>query len=104
MTGYVWVGNRPARCGSVGLGLPALQALQEAQVDQHVDQRIVVGDGLTVAEMGSLDAQRHRLRVDALDSAALTVEALVEFAVAVERIAQARADAGGHHGGAATAL
>ena len=79
------------------------QALQETQVDQEVDQRVVIGDGWAVAQMRTFDAEGHRLRVDALDGGALSIDGLVFLAVTVEGVAQASADTGGHHRGAAAA-
>jgi len=70
------------------------QALKETQVDQDVDQRVLIGDGLTVAQMRALNAERDGLRVDPLDRGALAIDLLVEFTVAVKRVAQTRAVVG----------
>jgi hypothetical protein len=51
--------------------------LQEAEVDENVDQRVAVGDGLLVAEVGAFDAQRDGLAVNALGGGALLVDVLV---------------------------
>jgi len=40
--------------------------LQEAQVDEDVDQRVPVGDGVLVTEVRAFDTQRDGLGVDAL--------------------------------------
>lgn len=62
----------------------------------------MVGDGLTVADLGALDAQFDRLTVDTFVGGALLVHPLVGIAVAVDLIADTGADAGGDGGGAAT--
>jgi len=54
--------------------------------------------------MGALNAKGHGLRVDAFDGGALAKDLLVQVAVAVESITQARADTGGHQGGTAAAF
>jgi hypothetical protein len=89
---------------SIRFGQLQTQALQEAQVDQDIDQRVLVGDGGAVAQMWPLDAQGHRLRIDPLNGGALAIEGFVQLAVAVERVTQARADTDRHHGGAALLL
>ena len=77
-------------------------ALETAQVDEEVDEGVEVGDGVTVANMGTFDAEGDGLAIDAFDRGALSVDILVSLAVAVEGVAQASADAGGH--GRRTAL
>lgn len=78
------------------------RALPGPQVDQDVDEGVLVGDGLAVAQPGTLDAQFLGLAVDALGGGPLLVDCLVYGAVAVELIANAGADAGGQCGHAAT--
>ncbi len=57
---------------SVGLpGLDLADALEGAQVDQDVDERVQVGDGRAVAQPGALDTGFGCLRVDPLDGRAL---------------------------------
>jgi len=46
--------------------------------------------------MRAFDAECHSLRVDAFDGGALAIHLFVEFAVPIEGVAQARADAGRH--------
>jgi len=87
---------------SIGFGQLQTQALQEAQVDQDINQRVLVGDGGAVAQMWPLDAQCHGLRIDPLNGGALAIEGFVQLTVAVERVTQACADAGRHHRGAST--
>ncbi|MCC6188489.1 MAG: hypothetical protein IT318_05615 [Anaerolineales bacterium] len=41
--------------------LALAHALQEAQVDQDIDQGIVVGDGGAVAQVRAFNAERQRL-------------------------------------------
>ncbi len=69
------------------------QPLQGAQVDQRIGQGIEVGDGLAVAEFRAFDAQLDSLAVDALVGGALLVDFLILRAVAIQRMAQACADA-----------
>ena len=71
-------------------------ALQEAQIDEEVGQGVEIGNGVAVAEVGAFDAEGDGLAVDALDGGALLVDILVSLALAVEGVAQASADAGGH--------
>ncbi len=53
--------------GGVGLNnllvfaLAVTQAVQEAQVDQDIDERVLIRDGLAVAEMRTFDTQGERL-------------------------------------------
>ncbi len=54
--------------------------VQGAQVDQNVDERVLVSDGLAVAQPGPFDAEGHSLGVDALGGSTLIVDALVDFA------------------------
>jgi len=61
--------------------------LQGAQVDQHVDERVLVGDGLAVAQLGARDTQRDGLGVDALGGGALLVDVLIDVTVTVEIVA-----------------
>ena len=75
--------------------------MQSAQVDQHVNERVLVRDGLTIAQPGALNAQRLGLGVDALGGRTLLVDILVDRALAVELMANARPDAGGQRGDAA---
>ena len=86
---------------SLGFWLAVTDALEKAQVDQHVDQGIEIGNRRTVADMGTLNAKRFGLAVDALNGGALLVDILVGLAVAIQGVAKSSADAGGHHGGAA---
>ena len=52
-------------------------ALQGAQVDQDVDQRVLVGDGALAAQVRALDAEGQGLAVDAFVGGALVVDGLV---------------------------
>lgn len=72
------------------------------QVYQHIDQGIVIGDGSAIAQLGAFNTQGYGLAVDALGSGALFVDPLVDLAVAVELITNARPHAGGHSGHTAT--
>ena len=89
---------------SIGFGQLPPQALQEAQIDQEVNERVLVRNGRAVAQMRPLNAQGDGLRVNAFDGGALAIDPLVQLAVTVEGVTQARADTGGHHGRAALLL
>lgn len=78
--------------------------MQGAQVDEHIDQRVEIGNRATVAEAGTLDAKFPGLAVDAFGGRALTIDALEVVAGAVEFMADAVAWAGGEGGDAATLL
>ena len=75
--------------------------MQGPQVDQDVDQGVLVGDGLAVAQPGALDAEFLGLGVDALGGGALLVDFFEDGVVAVELVADACANAGGQGGDAA---
>ena len=75
-----------------------VDALERMQVDDNIDQGVDVGDGRTVAQMGTLDAQRKRLAVDALGGSALVVDLSELLAGAVKLIAKPRAHARGEGG------
>ena len=94
-----WVGSR-----SVSGRLALAQALQEAQVDQQINQGVLVGNGAAIAQVRALDAEGDGLGVDAFHRRALAIEILVEGALAIQRIAQAGADTGRHHGRTAALL
>ena len=75
--------------------------MQGAQVDQDVYEGVLIGDRLSVAQLGVLDTQRDGLTVDALGSSALFVNLFVSLAVSVKLVPDAGADAG-RDGGDAT--
>ena len=85
-------------------GLAGADALQGTQVDQDVDEGVLVGDGLTVAQLGAFDVQFEGLAVDALCGGALFVDGFEQVTFAVELVTDAAAmaaaiagsDAGGH--------
>jgi hypothetical protein len=65
--------------------------VQGAQVDQDVDEGVLIGDSVTIAQPGTLNAEFFGLGVDALGGGALFVDALVDFAL----VADANLNAGG---------
>ena len=73
-------------------------ALEQAQVDESVDQRVAVDDRLPIARVRPFDAEGLSLAVEALGRGALAIGVLVVRGLAVEGIAQARPDTGGHRG------
>ena len=66
--------------------------MQEAEIDEQINERILVGDGFAIAKDGALDAEGNGLRVDAFDGGALVVDAFVGNGVTVEGVADACAD------------
>jgi hypothetical protein len=38
------------------MGMPVAHAMQRAQVDQHVDEGILIGNCLLIAQFGTFDA------------------------------------------------
>ncbi len=78
--------------------------MQEAEIDEQIDKRVLVGNGGAVAQMRTLDTEGGGLRINSLNGRALFVDVLVRLAVAVEGVTQAGADRGGHHGGATALL
>jgi len=77
---------------SIGFGQLQTQALQEAQIDQEVNECVLVRNGWAVAQMRPLNAQGDGLRVNAFDGGALPIEIFVNLAVAVQGIPQAGSD------------
>ncbi len=73
-----------------------LNALERAQINQHIHQRIEVGNARPIPNLGSLDAQFDGLAVDTLGGRALLEDGLVVVTVAVELVANACANARGH--------
>ena len=84
------------------LGQTLADPLESVQIDQDVGQRVVIGDGHAIAQLGTLDAQGDSLTVDAFGSRTLLVDLLVRFAIAVDLVAHPRSFAGGQ--GCDTAL
>jgi hypothetical protein len=71
--------------------------VEQAQIDERVNQRIDVCDGTSVADVRALDAEGESLAVDALHGSALAVDIFVFVAIPVEGVTQPGTDAGGHH-------
>ena len=84
------------------LSFLATHALQSAEVKQDVDQSVLIGDRLLIAESGAFNAQFFSQGIDALGGGALLVYLLVCVAVPIELVPDASADAGGYFGDAAT--
>ena len=74
---------------SLSLALP--DTLDEAQVDEEVNQRIAVGDGALVAQLGSLNTQSSGLSIEAFGGGALAVDVFEGFRVSVELVTDASA-------------
>lgn len=72
------------------------KTLKEAKVDQGIGQCVEVGDGIAIAKVRALNAEIDSLAIDAFGSRALVVNLFVDWALSIERIAQACANAGRH--------
>ncbi len=59
--------------------------LKGTHIDNHIDQRIQIGNGAAIAHFGILNAERLGLAVDALTRSALRVDRVIEQSIAVER-------------------
>jgi len=70
--------------------------MERLQVDQHIDQGILIGNGPLVAQAGPLDAQRHRLAVDPFAGGALLVQLFVSGAFSIQLVAKPCARGGPH--------
>lgn len=75
--------------GQLSLARP--HPVQTAQIDEHIGQRVLVGDRSLVAQLGPLDTQLQRLAVDPLIGRALLVDQLVGVAPAIQLVADALA-------------
>jgi hypothetical protein len=94
-----WFFNNSGYCGA-----SCAQAMEEAQIDEQIDQSVLIGNGGAIPQMRSFDAEVDRLRVDPFDGGALPIDLFVTVAVAIQRVADAGPDADGHHGGTAALL
>ena len=70
-------------------------ALKCPEIDDDIDERILIGNGLAVAEVRTLNAQIDGLRVDAFGGGSLLVDLLILRALTIQLIAQASPDADG---------
>lgn len=57
--------------------------MEGTHIDNQIDQRIEIGDGPTIADLGTLDAQCFGLAVDALAGRALRVNGVIQGTIAV---------------------
>ena len=80
------------------------EPVQEAEIDEQINEGVLVSDGFAIAKNGTLNAEGFGLGIDTLDGGALVVYTFVKIAVAVESVAEACTDRGRHHGRAATGL
>ena len=60
--------------------------LDEAEVDEQVNEGVAVGDGALVAKLGSFNAQSDRLSIEAFGGGALVVDAFEGFRLSVELV------------------
>ena len=73
----------------IASGFLAPHPVQGPQVDQDVDERVLIDDGLAVAQPGALNTKRLGLGVDAFGGGPLFVNILVDLAIAVELVSVA---------------
>ena len=72
---------------------------RSSKVVEDVDQGVLVGDGLSIADLGPLDAEFLGPGVDACGGHTLLVDVLVDFIVAVDRVfKESKCDRIGVHG------
>ena len=69
-------------------------ALQATQINQHINEGVLVGNGVLVAETWSLNTQFDSLLVDALGSGTLFIDVLIEWMVVVNLVTQSCARTG----------
>jgi hypothetical protein len=63
------------------------KTVEEAQVDEGVDQRVQVGDGTAVPQMRPFNAKLKRLTVNALNRGSLAIQIFVCLAVSIKGVA-----------------
>lgn len=68
-------------------------ALQRPEIDDNINERILIGNGLSVAQIRAFNAQIDSLRIDALGGGPLFIEVFVRLAIAIQLIAQPGSDA-----------
>ena len=78
-----------------------LDTLQRPQIDQHIDERVLVGDRALITQVRTFNAEGDSLAVDAFYGGALVIETLELGAFTVEGMPDKGADAGGQGGEAA---
>lgn len=71
------------------------------QVYQDVDERVVMSNGTTIAELGTLNAKIDCLTVDPLGCGPLAIDILVLWAVTIHLMTEPRAITGRQGGGTA---
>ena len=69
-------------------------ALERPEIDHNIDERIVVGNRLPIAQSGTFNSQVHRLRVDPFCGRALLVDRFIRRALAIQLMPQPCSDAG----------
>ena len=75
-----------------------MNALKGPEIDDDRDQRILIGNGVTVSDFRSLNAQCPRLRIHPFGGGTLFGDRFVGCTMPVQLMAQAGADTGGHGG------
>jgi len=59
------------------------------EIDEDVDQGVVVGNGLAVAEFGTFDSEGFGLGIDRFAGGTLDIELLAGIRVAIKLVAKA---------------
>lgn len=66
-----------------------MDAVESAEVNQHINQSIEIGDGLLVTEFRAFDAELFSLGIDAFTGGTLVVKGFVIITLTVELVAEA---------------
>ena len=72
--------------------------MQSPEIDEDIDEGVLVGNGLFVAQFGAFDAQSQGLGVNPLVGRALVVEQFIGLRVTVELVTDTSPNSGGHGG------
>ena len=73
--------------------------LEGPEIDHDVDERIVIDNGLPIAQFGALDPQVDGLRIDPFRGGALSIHVFVRGTLPVKLSTDPGADTGGDGGG-----
>ena len=72
--------------------------LHGPQVNEDIDKRVQIGDGLPVTKLRPFDAQGNGLTENTLYGCALVVDLSIGITITVELVTNARTGSGGHDG------
>jgi hypothetical protein len=72
------------------------EALQQAEIDQGVGEGVEIGNGIAIAKMRAFNAESNCLAIDAFGGRTLAINLFVDWALSVDGVTQAGANAGRH--------